>query len=58
MIAFFEQCQATNKAAGILDKIIKDKKQPKEKKTAHVPTTRSRKSSNCQHHSRNYRDYH
>jgi hypothetical protein len=28
MIAFFEQCQATNKAAGILDKIAKDK-QPK-----------------------------
>jgi hypothetical protein len=32
MIAFFEQCQATNKAAGVLDKIAKDKKQPKEKK--------------------------
>jgi hypothetical protein len=32
MIDFFEQCQATNKAAGILDKIAKDKKQPKEKK--------------------------
>jgi hypothetical protein len=31
MIAFFEQCQATDKAAGILDKIAKDKKQPKEK---------------------------
>jgi hypothetical protein len=30
MIAFFEQCQATNKAAGILKKIAKkDKKQPK-----------------------------
>jgi hypothetical protein len=45
MIAFFEQCQATNKAAGILDKIAKDKKQPKEKKTAHLPTARSCESS-------------
>jgi hypothetical protein len=24
LIAFFEQCQATNKAAGILEKIAKD----------------------------------
>jgi hypothetical protein len=32
MIAFFEQCQATNKVAGVLDKIGKDEKQPKEKK--------------------------
>jgi hypothetical protein len=31
-IAFFEQCQATNKAAGILEKIPKDKKQPKKGK--------------------------
>jgi hypothetical protein len=30
MIAFFEQCQATGKAAGVLEKIAKDKKQPKE----------------------------
>jgi hypothetical protein len=45
MIAFFEQCQATDKAAGVLDKIAKDKKQPKEKKTAHLPTARSQKSS-------------
>ncbi len=28
MIASFEQCQATDKAAGILDKTTKDKKQP------------------------------
>jgi hypothetical protein len=34
MIAFFEQCQATNRAAGVHDKIAKDKKQLKEKKTA------------------------
>ncbi len=31
IIAFFEQCQATDKAAGILEKIAKDKKQPKER---------------------------
>jgi hypothetical protein len=45
MIAFFEQCQATDKAAGIFEKIAKDKKQPKEKSTTHVPTTRSHESS-------------
>jgi hypothetical protein len=32
MIAFFEHCQAADKAAGALKKIAKDKKQPKEKK--------------------------
>jgi hypothetical protein len=58
MTAFFEQCQATHKAAGILDKIAKDKKQPKEKKTAHLPVARSRESSYHQHRSHNYRDYH
>jgi hypothetical protein len=58
MIAFFEQCQATGKAAGVLDKIAKDKKQPKEKKTAHLPTMRSRELSYHQHCSHNYRDYH
>ncbi len=58
MIAFFEQCQATNKAAGVLDKIAKDEKQPKEKKTAHLPVVRSRESSYRQHHSCNYRDHH
>jgi hypothetical protein len=58
MIAFFEQCQATDKVAGVLDKIAKDKKQPKEKKMAHLPTTHSRESSYRQHCSRNYRNYH
>jgi hypothetical protein len=58
MIAFFEQCQATDKAAGVLDKIAKDKEHPKEKKTAHLPTARSHESSYHQHCSRNYRDYH
>jgi hypothetical protein len=58
MIAFFEQCQATDKAAGVLDKIAKDKKQPNEKKMAHLPTARSRESSYRQHCSHNYCDHH
>jgi hypothetical protein len=58
MIAFFKQCQATNKVAGILDKIAKDKKQPNEKKTAHLPTAHSHESSYHQHCSRDYRNYH
>jgi hypothetical protein len=45
-------------AAGILKKIAKDKKQPKEKKMAHVPTARSHESSYHQHYSRNYCNYH
>jgi hypothetical protein len=58
MIAFFEQCQATNKAAGVLDKIARDKKQPKEKSTAHVPTACSRESSYKQHRCHKYCNYH
>jgi hypothetical protein len=58
MIAFFEQCQATNKAAGVLEKIARDKKQPKEKSTAHVPTARSHELSYKQHRCHKYRDYH
>ncbi len=58
MIAFFEQCQATNKVAGALEKIAKDKKQPKEKKTAHLPVAHSRESSYRQHCSSKYCDYH
>jgi hypothetical protein len=50
MIVFFEQHQATNKAAGIL-KIAKYKKQPKERKTAHLPAARSHESSYHYHHS-------
>ncbi len=34
LVAFFEQCQTDDKAAGIFDK-LKEKKQPKAKKTAH-----------------------
>jgi hypothetical protein len=58
MIAFFEQCQATNKVAGILAKIAKDKKQPKEKKTAHVSTAHSHELSYRQYHSCNYHNFH
>jgi hypothetical protein len=57
MITFFKQCQATNKAAGILKKIAKDK-QPKERKTAQLPVARSRESSYHQHCSRKLRNYH
>jgi hypothetical protein len=57
MIAFFEQCQATNKAAGVLEKIAKDK-QPKERKTAQLPVASSRESSYRQHCSRKYCNYH
>jgi hypothetical protein len=58
LITFFKQCQATNKAAGILKKIAKDKKQPKKKKTAHLPAARSRESSYRQHRLHKYCDYH
>jgi hypothetical protein len=58
MIAFFEQCQATNKSAGILDKIAKDEKQPKEKKMAQLPVARSHELSYRQHCSRKYCNYH
>ena len=58
MIAFFEQCQATNKAAGVLEKIARDKKQPKEKSTAQVPIARSRESSYKQHRCHKYCDSH
>jgi hypothetical protein len=58
MIAFFEQCQATNKVTGVLEMIAKDKKQPKEKSTAHVPTARSHESSYKQHRRHKYCDYH
>jgi hypothetical protein len=57
MIALFKQCQATNKAAG-LEKIAKDKKQPKKKSTAYVPTARSRELSYKQHRCHKYCNYH
>ncbi len=58
MIAFFKQCQATNKAAGVLNKTAMDKKQQKEKSMAHVPTALSCESSYKQHRRHKYRDYH
>jgi hypothetical protein len=58
LIAFFEHCQVTNKAAGIIEKIAKDKKQPKEKKTAHLPAACSHESSYQQHCSHKYCNYH
>jgi hypothetical protein len=53
LITFFEQCQVANEAAGVLEK-AKDKKQPKEKKTAHLPVLRSHESSYQQHHPHKY----
>jgi hypothetical protein len=47
-----------DKAAGVLHKIAKDKKHPKEKNTAYVPTVRSHESSYHQHRSCNYGNYH
>jgi hypothetical protein len=58
MIAFFKQCQVTNKAAGVLENIVGNKKQPKEKSTAHILTARSRESSYKQHRRHKYHDYH
>ncbi len=58
LIAFFEQCQATDKVAGVLEKIAKDKKQLKEKKMAHRSAARSRESSYRQHRCHKYCDYH
>jgi hypothetical protein len=58
MVALFEQCQATDKAAGILEKITKDKEKPKKKSTAHVPTACSRELSYKQHHLHKYHNYH
>ncbi len=58
LITFFKQCQATNKVAGILKKIAKDKKQPKEKNMAHLPAAHSHESSYQQHHCHKYCNYH
>jgi hypothetical protein len=57
MIAFFKQCQATDKVVGILQKIANDK-QPKERKMAQLPVARSRELSYRHHPSRKYRNYH
>ncbi len=52
LINFVEKCQAADKAAGVLEK-IKEKKQPKEKKTAHLHIACSHGSSYRQHHHKN-----
>jgi hypothetical protein len=56
LVAFFEQCQTANKKTGVLDK-LKEKKQPKENKMAHLPIACSR-DSNYQHQPCKYHDYH
>jgi hypothetical protein len=63
MIAFFEQCQATDKAAGVLENISKDK-QSKERKMAQLSVAHSHESSYhhycnhkyCYYHQSNQRD--
>jgi hypothetical protein len=57
LITFFEQCQGVNKVAGILEKIAKDKKQLKEKKTAHLPVVPTCESSYQQHCCHKYHGY-
>jgi hypothetical protein len=56
LVAFFKQCQAADKATSVLDK-LKEKKQPKEKTTAHLPVA-LRLGSNHRHHCREYRNHH
>jgi hypothetical protein len=58
LIAFFEQCQAADIVAGILEKIAKDEKQPKEKKTAHLLVARSHELSYQQHCCHKYCKFH
>jgi hypothetical protein len=58
LIAFFEQCETADKSSGVLKKVTKDKKQPKEKKTAHLPAANSRKLSYRQHPCHSYTNYH
>jgi hypothetical protein len=55
LVAFFEQCQVA--VAGVLEKIAKDKKQPKEMKTAHLPAMRSHELSFRQHRHHKYHNY-
>jgi hypothetical protein len=58
LIAFFEQCQVADKAAGVLEKIAKDKKQPQDKKTAHLPAARSHELSSQKYCCHKYCEYH
>jgi hypothetical protein len=56
LVAFLEQCQTANKAAGVLDK-LKEKKQQYEKKKAHLPVACSC-GSNHRHHCCKNHDHH
>jgi hypothetical protein len=56
LIAFFKQCQTANKVVSVLDK-LREKKQPKKKKTAHLPVACS-SDSNYQRHCHKNRNYH
>jgi hypothetical protein len=56
VVAFFEQCQTANKADGVLDK-LKEKKQPKEKKMAHLPVAYSHGSNHRHHPLENHKYY-
>ncbi len=56
LVAFFEQCQTANKAVGVLNK-LKEKEQPKEKNTVHLPVARSCDSNHWHHCCKNL-NYH
>jgi hypothetical protein len=56
-LKLIEQCQVADKAAGVLEKIPKDKKQPKEMKTAQLPAVCNCESSYQQHCCHKYHDY-
>ncbi len=53
LVAFFEQCQTAAKASDVLDK-LKEKKQQKKKKTAHLPVTHNCDSNHWHHHHNNH----
>ncbi len=56
LVAFLEQCKTANKIEGVLNK-LREKKQQKEKRTAHLPVACSC-GSNHRHHRHEYHDYH
>jgi hypothetical protein len=56
LMAFFKQCQTANKVSGVLD-MLKEKKQPKEKKMAHLSVTCSC-GLNHRHHCCKNHDHH
>jgi hypothetical protein len=56
LVVFLGQCQPADKAVGVLDE-LKEKKRPKENKTAHFPVPCSC-GSNYRHHCCKNRLYH